>query len=180
MKPVSLVFSSLLLIGISCIGSAQTRPGTGTQSSNLLRNGNFQDGLKGWDSTSWKGSGRHSIDRKTLYRGNATLRMKNTEADHTMANQIVRVKPHTDYRITAYAKTDGIRFLEKGKDGACLGIRGTFEKSDPVPATSDWRLLIFDFNSKDRTEVEVGPHLGWHASVVTGTAWFADLHMEER
>ena len=48
------------------------------------------------------------------------------------------------------------------------------------PCASDWRLITFDFDSKDRTEVEIGPHLGWHASMVTGTAWFAEVTLVER
>jgi hypothetical protein len=146
---------------------------------NLLKNGDFLDRLKGWETVSYKNNGNGRHDTRVVYEGKPTLRLDSSRADHTMANQIVAVKPHTRYRITGYAKTDGIAFLEKGKDGACLGIRGTYEKSDPFPATSDWGLITFEFDSKDRTEVEVGPHLGWHASMVTGTAWFADLRMEE-
>jgi len=61
-----------------------------------------------------------------------------------------------------------------------MRMRGSFEKSEPFPATSDWRLIAFDFDSKDRTEVEIGPHLGWHASMVKGTAWFAEVTLVER
>jgi len=154
--------------------------GAAPRGVNLLANGDFQKGLRDWDATSWKRRGKITIDKEVLHRGRPTLRLESDEADHTMANQIIEVKPNTTYRLTAYVKTAGIRFLEKGKDGACLGIRGTFEKSDPVPATCDWRLLTFEFDSKNRTTVEVGPHLGWHASTVTGTAWFADLHLEEK
>jgi hypothetical protein len=69
---------------------------------------------------------------------------------------------------SAFVKTEGIQFHEKGRDGACLGIRGTFQKSDPLPTDSDWTLVVFEFDSQDRREVEIGPHLGWHGSIVHG------------
>jgi hypothetical protein len=147
---------------------------------NLIRNGDFIRGLEDWDGVSYKGNGKAQFDKIVPYQGEATLRLESALADHTMANQKVAVKPKTRYRLTAMVRTDGIVFREKGKDGACLGIRGSFEKSEPFPATSDWRLIAFDFDSKDRTEVEIGPHLGWHASMVKGTAWFAEVTLVER
>lgn len=173
-------FVSLLAFSVLGIAVWLIPLGAAPKGVNLFANGDFQKGLREWDATSWKRLGKIKIDKEVLHRGRPTLRLESDEADHTMANQFVEVKPNTTYRVSAYVKTQGIRFHEKGKDGACLGIRGTFEKSDPFPVTSDWRLVVFDFDSKNRSKVEVGPHLGWHASTVTGTAWFADLHMEER
>lgn len=166
----------LFLCLLTCFACAEER---GAPGGNLLENGDFIDRLKGWEVVSYKNNGNGRHDTRVVYEGKPTLRLESSQADHTMANQKVAVRPQTRYRITGYAKTDGIVFLEKGKDGACLGIRGTYEKSDPFPATSDWGRITFEFDSKGRTEVEIGPHLGWHASMVTGTAWFADLRMEE-
>lgn len=117
---------------------------------------------------SWKQTGKGSIDPKESFRGKPGLRLENRTPDHSMANQIVAVRPNTRHRVSAFVKTEGNQLHEKGRDGACLGIRGTFQKSDPLPTDSDWTLVVFEFDSQDRREVEIGPHLGWHGSIVHG------------
>lgn len=181
MKTHAPILASLGVLLIAGLATAQNgrKPAT-VNPFNLLKNADFRDNLKGWDIASWKQTGKAAIDSRESFRGKPALRLDNRTPDHSMANQIIAVKPNTRYRISAMVKTKGIAFHEKGRDGACLGIRGTFEKSDPLPADSDWTLVVFEFDSKDRHEVEVGPHLGWHASVVTGTAWFSDIQMEQR
>lgn len=157
--------------------SAQISSSGAEEIPNMLTNGDFEKGLRGWEIDSWKDTGTHKIDKKETYRGNPTLRLDSKDPDHTMATQVIAVEPNTRYRITAMVKAENIQFHEKGKDGPCLGIRGTFEKTKPLPKAFDWQEVVFDFDSKDRTEIEVGPHLGWHASVVSGTAWFSNLRM---
>lgn len=176
MKTARLLSIALLFLGTALL-TAQNRKSGGGNAFNLLSNGDFAAGLREWDATSWKQSGKIKIDPKENYRGKPALRMECRDPDHAMANQIITVKPNTKYRITAMAKAQSIQFHEKGEDGACLGIRGTYERSEQMPSTFDWRKITFEFDSKDRTTVEIGPHLGWHASVVTGTAWFAEIEM---
>ena len=89
--------------------------------------------MSGWEAASHRGKGQASLDSEELYDGKPTIRMENAEADHTMAIQTIEVKPETDYRVTAYAKTEDIEPEEDGKNGACIGIRGTYELSKPFP-----------------------------------------------
>ena len=170
----SMVTGTAWFAEVRMVENSQARP------ENLFLNGDFHQGLQEWDTVSYQGRGRHRLDPEVLFGGRPTLRLNNKRADHTMANQIIAVKPNTSYRITAFARTEGVQFMEGGEDSACLGIRGTFEKSDRIPPTSDWQKITLEFESGNRTEVEVGPHLGWHSSMVKGTAWFADVFMEKR
>ena len=44
---------------------------------------------------SWKQTGKGSIDPKESFRGKPGLRLENRTPDHSMANQIVAVRPNT-------------------------------------------------------------------------------------
>lgn len=169
----------LLFVGLELPAASENRRSGGATSPNLLKNGDFGGKRRGWEAASWRKTGQVFLDTAESFRGKPALRLENTLPDHTMANQIAAVKPHTRYRISAFVKSEGVRFFERGRDGACLGIRGGYERSKALPAETDWTLVVFEFDSGNRTEVVVGPHLGWHGSTVTGRAWFADLHMEE-
>ena len=55
----------------------------------------------------------------------------------------------------------------------------TVEKSNNVVGTTDdWQELEFYFNSRNRTEVELGFRLGGYDSNCKGTAWFTDFTLE--
>lgn len=151
-----------------------------SKDKNLFKNGDFSEGLRGWKIESWAKTGAHKLDEDVRYNNKPTLLLENTKPDNNMANQTIRLEPNTRYRMTAFVKAENVEYREKGKDGACMGIRGTYERSQTIPKTTDWRKVTFDFNSGNRREIEIGPHLGWHASVVTGKAWFAEIVLEKR
>jgi hypothetical protein len=51
-------------------------------------------------------------------------------------------------------------------------------RSDEIKGTSDWKMLQFTFESRDKTEVYINClYGGWGQS--TGTAWFDDVEVIE-
>ena len=106
--------------------------------------------------------------------------MDNPEGDDTFVKQKVKVKPNTKYRLSGYIKTkDVLTVKREGKDGASLAVGGGFVKTPPVTKTKSWTRVTHEFATGGETEIEVGPRLGFFSALTTGTAWFADLSLDE-
>ena len=94
--------------------------------------------------------------------------------------ETVNVTPNTPYKVTCLVKTDNIQKLDSGNGGgAQISIEGTTERSKAISGTNDWTKLVLYFNSRNRTEVNIGFRLGGYDNEVTGTAWFSDITFEE-
>lgn len=63
--------------------------------------------------------------------------------------------------------------------GAQISINGTTERSVAISGTNDWQEIEFIFNSKNRTEVDLGFRLGGNAGFCKGKVWFSDFSIEE-
>ena len=68
-------------------------------SSNLLVNGEFEDGMKGWSVEAWARKGRAEVDSEERHEGHPSLRIFNSAADNTFVSQKVSVKPSTRYQL---------------------------------------------------------------------------------
>ena len=90
---------------------------------NLLVNGNFERGTRGWELIAFGKTGKMTIDAEELLEGKPTLRIENFQGDHSFVRQIVKGKPNTRYRLTAYIKTLNVQPVEgSGKEGAVVMI----------------------------------------------------------
>ncbi len=97
-------------------------------------------------------------------------------------SQTVPVKPHLDYRLTGWIKTENVRPAAGPMLGALLNVH---ELQDPkngatraLKGDQDWTEVEMHFNSGDLTEVTVNCLLGgWGRA--RGTAWYDDLDLEE-
>lgn len=109
-----------------------------------------------------------------------SYKIENKEYNDAMFCQNVSVKANTPYKITCKVKTQDVENEEKSYiSGAQISIKGTTECSKSVTGTSDWTELTFMFNSKNRTNVDIGFRLGGYQERSKGTAWFSDFKMEE-
>ena len=52
-------------------------------------------------------------------------------------------------------------------------------KTPSVSQTKSWTKVTHEFATGGETEIEVGPRLGHHSAAVAGTAWFADLSLDD-
>jgi len=92
---------------------------------------------------------------------NDSYKIINPEFNDAMFYQKIEVIPNTPYRVTCKIKTENVISKNENTDsGAHICIENSLEKSDNVRGTSDWTEVTFYFNSKNRTEVNVGFRLG--------------------
>lgn len=91
----------------------------------------------------------------------------------------IDVIPNTPYKVTCKIKTEDVVSMNENTDsGAHICLEGTVEKSDNVIGTTDWTQIVFYFNSKNNTQVNIGFRLGGVEDKVKGTAWFSDFSIE--
>jgi hypothetical protein len=168
-------FSLLALLSLSALAQAPAgaRP-------NLLTNSNFEKGVEGWSVQPNSKIGTGVMDESEKRDGKPVFRITNSKGDDTLVMQKVTVKPQTRYRMTGYIKTkDIVPDNKRDKTGASLAIKGGFESTEMIQKTKPWSKVSLDFESGNKTEIEVGPRLGQYSSLVSGTAWFAELTLTE-
>jgi hypothetical protein len=147
---------------------------------NLLINGNFDEGTKGWGFFNWGKKSKMEMDEEELHDGRPTLRVENLESCHSYVRQIIHAKPNTRYRLTGYIKTGHIEPAKPGQRvGAVLeiGTRGIFT-APLMEENMPWTKVTVDFSTTETGEIRVGPSFGY-PGFITGTAWFADLSLVE-
>ena len=121
-----------------------------------------------------------SIDTEVFHGGTASMRFENFAA-HPARNarvmQEIPVQPNRCYRVTAWVKTENfapvssLRVQVLALDGRALA-----PWAPNVPATTDWRKLVFGFNSGNYDKIRL--YAGaWAAQ--SGKFWFDDLSIEE-
>lgn len=85
----------------------------------------------------------------------------NTDYNDAMFYETITVTPNTSYKVTCKIKTEDVKSENENTDsGAHICIAESLEKSDNIQGTTDWTEVEFYFNSKNRTEIDVGFRLG--------------------
>ena len=118
-------------------------------------------------------------DRSIKYGSHDSYRIVSNKFNDAMICKTVEVTPNTPYRVTCMVKTENVVTEKPISDaGAGICIADTTECSDTVAGTSDWKKIEFMFNSKARSQVDIGFRLGSNSDNCSGTAWFSDLKLE--
>lgn len=148
--------------------------------NNLLMNGSFEDGTRGWSAGSWRENlEAASVQSQEAKDGKKALVVRLTEADDARYVQKVAIKPNTRYSLSGWIKTKDVEIEKGAKHGANLSLEDTLEATEPLVGTRDWTYVTLIFNSGQRSEVVVYARLGFYSSIATGTAWFDDLVLVE-
>lgn len=85
----------------------------------------------------------------------------NNDYNDAMFYETIEVLPNTPYKVTCKIKTQDVKSKNENTDsGAHICIAESLEKSDNIEGTKDWTEVEFYFNSKNRTQVDVGFRLG--------------------
>jgi Carbohydrate binding domain len=146
---------------------------------NLIQNANFENGTNGWELINFNKGGTMAMDEAELHDGKPTLRIESF-GEMTFARQILKVKAHTQYRLSGFIKVKDVHDKKVGgKAGANLIEGMTNIATHAITGTANWREVHVDFNTGDKTEIRVGPALGWYTCKVFGTGWFADMSLTE-
>lgn len=118
-------------------------------------------------------------DKKVKCTKNNSYKIESPEYNDAMFYKTIAVTPNTPYKVTCKIKTENVKTRNENTDaGAHICLGETLEKSDNVTGTTDWTKVEFYFNSKNRTEVDLGFRLGGYEDNAMGTAWFSDFTIE--
>jgi hypothetical protein len=178
MDPLRLLHRSSLLAALSFAILPALR-GAEAPERNLLKNANFESGTGGWKLVNFGKGGKMALDRMELHNGKATLRIE-AVGELTFVEQTVKVKPHTTYLLSGYIKVKDVH--EAGGAGVAGGVvmMGQSEYgSQGIYGTADWQKVTTQLNTEGKTEIRVGPAVGWWACKISGTGWFSDLSLTE-
>jgi len=151
------------------------------RNANLLHNASFEsDPLEQWGAKSWL---RNDLAMQPTvedaYAGTRGMRLQSEHPDDVIAEQAVAVKPHSRYLLCGWIKTEDVVVTQQAAvdNGATLAVWGTSETTSSLVGTNPWTYVAMVIYSGDRTELLVGPRLGHHSSLTTGTAWFDELYL---
>lgn len=127
-----------------------------------------------------KGKTSFSRDNKVKYDKTNSYKIENKEYNDAMFYQTIQVTPNKAYRVTCMVKTENVK-NEQGmyNGGAQICVKDTVECSKGIIGNNDWVKLEFYFNSKNRTNVDIGFRLGGYEEKTKGTAWFSSFKLEE-
>jgi len=148
-------------------------------SVNLLANASFEEAVdgkpKGWSVRTYGGEAKHALD-KVARTGTSSLRIDSAKGSDTSWFADVQVAPNTNYRLSAWIKTQGVKSVNKGM-GALLNVHNiNHEKTKPVLGDSDWTYVDVVFNSGNQTTLSINCLFGgW--GLATGTAWYDDIEL---
>jgi hypothetical protein len=147
-----------------------------------LLNGDFEDHT----GNKLKNFGFHDqpgeisfVDEAVRHAGKASLRLENFTANphgHGRIMQEIKVIPNRCYRMTLWAKTDGLAPSGAFRATILVGDRELAPRQFNIPATSDWRRVSFIFNSLTYDKVRAYAGL-WGGK--GGKLWLDDWTVEE-
>jgi putative heme-binding domain-containing protein len=146
------------------------------ENRNLVANPSFEEG-NGQKPAVWAVrtyGGRATHDWVSGGRtGEKCLKIQSDRGADSSWYADVKVEPDTDYRLSAWVKTEGL----SGAMGALLNVHGTEYRTNAVNGTSgDWRRVEVTFNSGSRSVASINCLFGgWGAS--RGTAYYDDMEL---
>ncbi|MBM4047248.1 MAG: hypothetical protein FJ279_19260 [Planctomycetes bacterium] len=118
-------------------------------------------------------------DTEIFHTGKASLRFEGFgkyEHGHARVMQEIRVRPHRQYRVTCWVKTEALEPTSAFKIQVYSEKRCIAPVSFGIPATTDWRETALVFNSLHHDTLRVYVGL-WGGK--SGRIWFDDLKIEE-
>lgn len=147
---------------------------------NILKNSSIEevngDSPVGWAVRNYSGRSNHNVDSSVARSGRNSLRISSQTGSDTSWHQTIAVKLNTEYRLSAWVKTDNVQ----GAMGGLMNVHGSSdnELTGAVKGTSDWKEIELVLNSGNRRRLDLNCLFGgWGAS--RGTAWYDDIVLQE-
>ena len=142
---------------------------------NALPNPSFEEG-EGTNPRGWRPRNYSGPATATWVEGGRTgrraLKLQSDRGSDTSWYADVTLESHTDYRLSAWVKTDNVR----GAMGALLNVHGTDYRTNAVNGTGDWRKVEVTFNTGTATQFSINCLFGgWGRS--TGAALYDDIEL---
>ena len=159
-------------------GEATLAPAKPVQFSN----GGFEEftgnAFKGYDRIDRPGEVSFA-DTEVRHSGRASLRLEHFAAStggRSVVMQTVKVQPHRCYRMSLWARTEGLAPTNAIHLVVQAGGRDLAPRDFPLNPSSDWRKLTMLFNSLDFEQVSVQAGV-WGCQA--GKVWLDDWSVEE-
>lgn len=135
--------------------------------------------MNGWKLVNYGKGGESAIDPAELRNGKPTLRIE-SPGELILVEQTVEVKPHTTYLLSADIKVKDVHEEGGGGAGGALVMMDQSQYGSRSPhGTADWQRVTTQLETGDKTEIQVGPGVGWWKCKVTGTGWFSNVSLTE-
>ena len=163
--------------------SGGAAPAPEVKRANLLTNPSFEmrtgNQPAGWQVRNYAGRAEHRLgDRGRT--GKSSVEIQSAAGSDTSWYATVAVKPNTNYRLSAYIKTQDVR--TRGARGALLNVHELQQpelvRTPAVKGTSDWTPVSVSFNSGPYKELSINCLFGGWGEA-TGMAWFDDVELVE-
>lgn len=107
------------------------------------------------------GVSKFERDKDIKYTEFDSYKIINNDYNDAIFYETIQVTPNTPYKVTCKIKTENVKSKNENTDsGAHICIAESLEKSDNIEGTKDWTEVEFYFNSKNRTQVDLGFRLG--------------------
>jgi len=145
----------------------------------MIRNPSFEKALgkkaAGWKTQTYSGKAEFNYTTDSRSGKRSVMIASQSGADAGWLTTVI-VKPHSQYRLSAWIKTENL-VAGTGK-GALLNLHNIQPLQTPaVTGTKDWTQVELVFDSGDNAAVQINCLFGgW--GLATGKAWFDDLGLE--
>ena len=165
----------IVLILLATIGTRTVAE----EEKNLVANASFEevaaDKPIGWETRVWSGDAEFSVETSFGHTGKSCAKIVSPNGGDASWSFRIKVKPNTDYELTAWIKTNQI---DADGFGAQLNLHELQMegKTSPLRGTNDWRLVRSQFNSGRHKSLLLNCLFGGWGKA-TGTAWFDDIRV---
>lgn len=144
---------------------------------NIYRINDFGNFIKAEYKT---GISSFTRDDNVKYSDKYSYKIESQEFNDALLYKNINVEENTVYRVTAMVRFENVENeTEESEGGVNIGIMDTTEKSESLIGSNDWTNLSFQFNSKNRSAVDIAFRLGAYDDNSKGTVWFSDFKLEK-
>jgi hypothetical protein len=148
---------------------------------NLLKNPGFEvaDGKAAdWYLQSFGPEGSGEVTTDKVHGGKYALKITANKENDIRMTQFVKVEPNTDYCLSGWILTDDIRPADRV--GANFSVINSADHSEALTGLQGWTRVTYYFRTYEKQEgIIIGPRIGNWGSLVSGTAYFDDLVLQE-
>jgi hypothetical protein len=107
------------------------------------------------------------------------LRISNNDFADAHYKKRLTVERNTIYKISAMVRYEGFVPNSVSSVGANISIDGEWTRSEGYTGSA-WKKIELEFNSNNRTSVDILLRNGFYSADCKGTAWFSDVKIEKK
>ena len=119
-------------------------------------------------------------DDKVKYSNAYSYKIYSSDYNDALIYKNIQVDRNTPYKVSAMVKYENVENREELSEGGVnIAIMDTLEKSESYVGSSEWKRISFEFNSKERDNINIAFRLGSYDDNSKGTVWFTNFKIEK-